>query len=104
VIHVHRMLKNSVPVAEYVLVSETLYDSGGAGLPDPVHEISDDLEGIGPARAYFVEVESIDGPLPQLPDPSVVSRMSATADMLWSGLPYMLGLRRPRAAEELPVH
>jgi hypothetical protein len=53
---------------------------------------------------HLVEVESIDGPLPPLPDPSVASRMSATVGMLWSGLPYMVGLCRPRVSDELPAH
>ena len=58
VIHVHRMLKNPVPVPEYVLVSEELYRAAGpSALPEPVHEIEQELEGIGPARGYFVEVD-----------------------------------------------
>src|SRR6478672_11847191 len=49
VIFVHRLLKNPVQVSEYVLVSEDLYRSGGTSPPDHlVHEISQDLEGIGP--------------------------------------------------------
>ena len=94
VIHVHRMLKNPVPVAEYVLMSEELYRSGEAALPEPVHEIQQELEGIGAARAYFVEVESIAGPLLPGPDPSLASRFVVTVGILGRGLPYMLGLRR----------
>src|SRR5919204_2232351 len=51
VIYVHRLLKNPVPVPEYVLLSEDLYRSAGTCPPDrPMHEISQDLEGIGPVR------------------------------------------------------
>jgi hypothetical protein len=102
VIHVHRMLKNPVTVPEYVLVSEELYRSGGAALPEPVHEIEQELEGIGPSRAYFVELESIAGRLPPVPDPSFVSRLGVTIGMLARGLPYMLGLRRKRRVS--PAH
>jgi len=102
VIHVHRMLKNPVPVTEYVLLSEELYRSGDAGVPEPVHEIEQDLEGIGRVRGYFVEVESIAGPLPELPDPSLPRRLAATVGILGRGLPYMLGLRRGREAS--PAH
>ena len=49
VILVHRMLKNPVEIPEYVLLSEELYRTGEAPLPDPVHEVSQDLEGIGPS-------------------------------------------------------
>src|ERR671924_2150221 len=53
VIFVHRLLKNPVPVPEYVLFSEALYRTGFGALPDRVHEVSQDLEGIGPVRTYF---------------------------------------------------
>jgi hypothetical protein len=102
VIHVHRMLKNPVTVPEYVLLSEELYRSGGSALPEPVHEIEQELEGIGPSRAYFVEVESIAGPLPPAPDPSFASRLAVTVGMLARGLPYMLGLRRRKRVA--PAH
>jgi hypothetical protein len=70
VIFVHRLLKNPVQIPEYVLLSEELYRTGDAGLPEPVHEVSQDLEGIGPVRSYFVDVEDLAGPLPPAPDPS----------------------------------
>src|SRR5215210_3603506 len=48
VIFVHRLLKNPVQVPEYVLLSEDLYRGDGtSALDHPVHEISQDLEGIG---------------------------------------------------------
>jgi len=94
VILVHRLLKNPVQVPEYVLLSEDLYRSGDAALPHPVHEITQDLEGVGPVRAYFVEVEDLVGPLPPVPDPSPLRRLRETVGILARGLPYMLGLRR----------
>jgi hypothetical protein len=96
VIFVHRLLKNSVPVPEYVLLSEALYRTGGGALPDGVHEVSQDLEGIGPVRTYFVDVKDLAGPLPAQPDPSWLARLGRTVDLVGRGLPYMLGLRRPR--------
>ena len=96
VVFVHRLLKNPVQVPEYVLLSEDLYRSGGTSLPDhPMHEISQDLEGIGPVRAYYVDVEDLAGPLPPPPDPSWLGRLGRTASLAGRGLPYMLGLRRP---------
>lgn len=96
VIFVHRLLRNPVQVPECVLLSEDLYRSGDSALPDPVHEIAQDLEGIGPVRAYFVEVEDLAGPLPPVPDPSSLRRLAGTVGILSRGLPYMLGLRRRR--------
>jgi hypothetical protein len=103
VILVHRLLKNPVQVPEYVLLSEDLYRSGGTSLPDhPIHEISQDLEGIGPVRTYFVEVEDLAGPLAPVPDPSRLRRVGVTVGMVGRGLPYVLRLRRPRRTT--PAH
>jgi class 3 adenylate cyclase len=96
VILVHRLLKNPIHAPEYVLFSEDLYRTSEAALPNPVHEISHDLEGIGPVRAYFVEIEDPAGSVPPLPDPPLLRRLGRTVDVVGRGLPYMLGLRRRR--------
>src|SRR4051794_21014558 len=59
VILVHRLLKNAVPIPEYVLVSEELYAAGDPSMPGPAHEVSQDLEGIGPVRATYVDVADL---------------------------------------------
>jgi hypothetical protein len=89
------MLKNPVDAPEYVLFSEELYRTGEDALPD-VREVSQELEGIGPASAFFVEIEQVVGSLPPTPDPSWPSRIGRTLDLAGRGLPYMVGLRRRR--------
>jgi class 3 adenylate cyclase len=103
VILVHRLLKNPVQVPEYVLLSEALYRSGGTSEPNHLaREISHDLEGIGPVRTYFVEVEDLAGPLAPVPDPRWLRRFGGTVGILGRGLPYTLRLRRPRPTA--PAH
>jgi hypothetical protein len=103
VIFVHRLLKNPVQVPEYVLLSEDLYRSGGTSPPDhPLHEISLNLEGIGPVRTYFLEVEDLAGPLDPVPDPSWLQRFGGTVGILGRGLRYKLRPRRPRGTA--PAH
>ncbi|RNB51781.1 DUF2652 domain-containing protein [Agromyces tardus] len=97
VVLVHRLLKNPVDIPEYVLLSEELYSTNETSVPDPVHEISPELEGIGTVRAYFVDVGDLGDPLP-LPAPSWRGRIGRTFAAAGLGLPYMLGLRRPRRA------
>jgi hypothetical protein len=100
VIFVHRLLKNPVQVPEYVLLSEDLYRSGGDSAPEhPVHEVSQDLEGIGPVRTYFVDVGDLAGPLPPVPDPSSLQRLGATFGILGRGMKSKLSRRslRPSA-------
>ncbi|MFE6965697.1 DUF2652 domain-containing protein [Agromyces sp. NPDC057679] len=96
VIHVHRMLKNPVAIPEYVLLSDELHRTGAGALPAEVHEISQDLEGIGTVRAYFVDVGDLDGELPALPGPSVRGRLGRTFAAAGLGMPYLLGLRKSR--------
>lgn len=96
VILVHRLLKNPVQIPEYVLLSEELYRTGETTLSQPVQEVSQNLEGIGPARAYFVGMKELAGSLPPLPEPTVLGRFGRTLDVAGRGLPYMLGLRRRR--------
>src|ERR671929_222634 len=60
VIYVHRLLKNPVHVPEYVLVSEELYRHAGTAPSEPaMQEVTQELEGIGPVRAYFMDVGDI---------------------------------------------
>jgi hypothetical protein len=96
VILVHRLLKNPVVVPEYVLLSEELYRTSDAPLPGPVQEVSQDVEGIGPVRAYFVDVADLPDSVPPLPNPSLLGRVGRTFAVAGSGMPSMLGLRRRR--------
>jgi hypothetical protein len=96
VIYVHRLLKNPVQVPEYVLVSEELYRVGGTAPSEPaMQELTQELEGIGPVRTYFVDVEDLAAPLAPLADPSWPRRIGGTLGMVGRGLPYVV--RRPRA-------
>ncbi|HET9124928.1 MAG TPA: DUF2652 domain-containing protein [Solirubrobacteraceae bacterium] len=95
VILVHRLLKNRVPVAEYVLLSEDLHHGGVTTADREAHELSMDLEGIGPVKTYFVEVSELPGPVTAVPDPSGLQRLGGTLSIVGRGLPYALRLRRP---------
>src|SRR4051794_33719929 len=59
VILVHRLLKNAVPAPEYVLFSEELYATGAAGRLEPMHEVAQELEGIGEVRTYFADIADV---------------------------------------------
>ena len=94
VIFVHRLLKNTVPVAEYVLLSEDLHRGNATAPGRQVHEVFMDLEGIGPVKTYFVEITDVAGPVGPVPDPSGLQRFGGTLGILGRGLPYALRLRR----------
>jgi hypothetical protein len=86
-------------VPEYVLVSDELYGNGGTAPSAPAMQgIAQDLEGIGPVRTYFMDVEDIAAPLAPLPDPSWRRRVGGTVGMVGRGLPYIVRRRRPTAS------
>lgn len=96
VILVHRLLKNPVEVPEYLLLSDDLYHTANTAMTGPAHEVSQDLEGIGPVKAYFVDVADFPLSPPPLPNSTVLGRVGRTLAVAGSGMPYMLGLRRRR--------
>jgi hypothetical protein len=99
VIFVHRLLKNSVPVPEYVLLSEDLHSGDGQRSRDgEARKVTMDLEGIGTVDAYYVEVPRLGAPVLPLPEPSGLQRLGGTLGMVGRGLPYALGLRRASPA------
>jgi hypothetical protein len=96
VIHVHRLLKNSVDVPEYLLVSDELLHEGGAALPDlEMREVSLDLEGIGQVRSHYADLGDMAAPVP---DPTWPQRIGGTFAMVGRGVPYVLRRRRPAAS------
>ena len=99
VILVHRLLKNPRrdPGVRAPLRG-ALPHRGTTPCPVPAQEVLQDLEGIGPARAYFVDVADLSDSMPPLPDPSVLARLGRTFAVAGAGMPYMLGLRRRRRA------
>jgi hypothetical protein len=98
VIYVHRLLKNSVTVPEYLLVTDDIYNNGGATSAELVaHEIAQDLEGIGPVQSFYVDVEDMASSAAPLPGPSLLLRIGATFDMVGRGLPHVLPRRRARS-------
>jgi hypothetical protein len=89
VILVHRLLKNTVPVPEYVLFSADLY-SGDDATP-----LEQELEGLGPVQTYFVPLE----PAPDaVPEQGLLTRLGETFRVLGRGLPYLVGLKKASPA------
>jgi hypothetical protein len=62
-----------------------------------MQEIAQELEGIGPVRTYFMDVEDIAAPPASLPDPSWPRRIGGTLGMVGRGLPYIVRRRRATA-------
>jgi hypothetical protein len=98
VIFVHRLLKNSVEVPEYLLVSDELFRNGDTGSSElAMQEIPLELEGIGQVRTHYVDVGDLGAPPSDLCDPSWPRRIGATFAMVGRGIPYAIGRQHRRA-------
>jgi hypothetical protein len=94
VIFVHRLLKNSVPVQEYVLMSEPVHRGLDSDLKKHAKEIHHELEGFGDSRQYWIDLAEIAVDLPPALAPSGMRKLWAWAKMTWRSIPYFLGLKK----------
>jgi hypothetical protein len=96
VIVVHRMLKNSVPVPEYLLMTDAAFGR----LPDDARgaaeTVEEDLEGLGIETLHFLDLEQLSLDRPPPPQPRFGARLLATSRLIARGLPVAAGLRKPR--------
>lgn len=100
VILVHRMLKNSVPVNEYVLVTDELV----ASMPEPVRALAEklvhDFEGIGEVTTHFVDLTKLPMPPPLPPRQGFFRRLWRTVSVNAAALPEIIGLSKPLVGYE----
>jgi Protein of unknown function (DUF2652) len=96
VILLHRLLKNAVPIPEYLLVSEPLFALSDERVRSRGRELVLDLDGLGPVRTYFVDAAELASALP--PDPIRTRGGTVREDLgvIVRSLPYLLRFRRPR--------
>jgi class 3 adenylate cyclase len=99
VIAAHRMLKNTVPVPEYILMSESMYERCEPGLRARSVPIDQELEGLGTTTSYFVDLEGIAlEPVP-VPKPTFSARVSETAGVMGRCCLRVVGIRKLRAPD-----
>jgi hypothetical protein len=109
VILVHRMLKNSVPVVEYVLMTDPVaacLDEPMRGLCKPLIH---DFEGIGETSTHYIDLATSEAP--PAPERSFLRRFGKTAKFELTTLPFLLGIKKPaegfrnlgRGTEDIPV-
>jgi hypothetical protein len=97
VILVHRMLKNSVPIPEYLLMSEALWQHTNPLVRDRARGLAEDFEGLGTTQTYYVDLAEIAHAVPPRPRISFTARWREHLGVTARSLPYMLGLKKPCA-------
>lgn len=95
VILVHRFLKNSVPVPEYVLMSEPVHEGLSSGLKEHACEIHHEFEGFGRMRGYYIDLLDIARDIPPVRATNFWRKLAAWWKMTWRSIPYFIGLRTP---------
>lgn len=94
VILVHRMLKNLVPVVEYILMTDPV----AACLEDPVRGLCKplihDFEGIGETSTHYIDLATYEV-APESPERNFFRRLGMTTKLELSTLPYVLRIKEP---------
>jgi len=94
VIVVHRMLKNTVPVREYLLGTANVLPLIDA--TPPAARLDQDFEGIGPTPAYYLDLSGGIAPLkPEIPKAPLLKRIIARVVLELRAMVFRLGLAIP---------
>jgi hypothetical protein len=101
VIAAHRMLKNTVPVQEYLLMSDSVYDRCDTALRERSVPIEQDLEGVGNMTTHFVDLSGIALEPPVLEEPTFLARLRETVGVGMRCFPREIGLRKFRAPDRV---
>jgi class 3 adenylate cyclase len=94
VIVVHRMLKNAVPVPEYLLMTKPVHAMIGSPLHERAAPLTLDLDDIGPTEAYYLDLTTWTDVLPPPRKLSPWRRLVRHVSLGLRTLPRELGLRK----------
>jgi uncharacterized protein DUF2652 len=95
VILVHRMLKNDVPVREYVLMTDAVLQRLEPELRRFSHGIEHDFEGMGRTATHYIDLNEIAADLPATLAPSLPRKLWHKLTKELRSLPYVLGFKEP---------
>jgi hypothetical protein len=94
VILVHRMLKNDVPVPEYVLMTSAVFEGLSPELKPFARALEHDFEGLGRTVTHYVELDALAAASPTAA-PSLPRKLWNKLTMELRSLPYLLGFKEP---------
>jgi hypothetical protein len=94
VIVVHRMLKNSVPVPEYLLMTEPVLERCDPRVQTQAEPIEEELEGLGVQKLHYLDLERTAIEPTPLPPPTRAQRLRYNTTMTVKTLPALIGFRR----------
>ncbi len=92
VILVHRLLKNDVPVAEYLLMTAPVHERVDSSIRERTAALALELPDLGRTETYYVDLERYVGEVPPAPRLSLGTRILRHLKLMWVSLPGVLGL------------
>lgn len=95
VILVHRMLKNDVPVPEYVLMTDGVHEKLDPELRPFARGLEHQFEGLGLTATHYVDLNAVADLRPEALAPSLPRKLWSKLMMELRALPYVLGLKKP---------
>jgi len=94
VILVHRMLKNDVPIPEYMLMTEPVHERTDASIRERSASHALELDDVGSTATFYVDLERYAGEVPAPQRLSMLARVARSLTMVARSWPAMLGLRK----------
>ena len=94
VILVHRMLKNDVPVPEYMLMTEPVHERIDETMKTRAANHALELDDLGRTEAYYVDLERYVGEVPASPKLGMLARIGRHLRLTGRSMPGLLGLRQ----------
>jgi Protein of unknown function (DUF2652) len=98
VILVHRMLKNAVPIPEYLLLTEAVFERVDDRIRSRGQALEQELDGLGIVSTYFMDLAELAGHAPPAPEVTGLGRFQENFGVVLRSLPYLLGLKRSHFA------
>jgi len=95
VILVHRMLKNTVPVPEYVLMTDPVAQSLDEAMRLRSKPLMHDFEGLGQTSTHYIDLAGSEVFPVAVPERSSVGRLWLKLKLESSSLPFLVGIKKP---------
>jgi hypothetical protein len=94
VILVHRMLKNQVPVSEYVLMTDVVAECLDESVRRLCQPLTHDFEGIGQTSTHYIDLVTSEVP-PTVAQRNFSGRLGAKMKFELNSLPFIMGFKSP---------
>jgi uncharacterized protein DUF2652 len=91
VILVHRMLKNDVPIPEYMLMTEPVHSRVDVSLRERSAAHPLDLADLGPTESFYVDLERYVGEVPPAPKISLLAKLARHWRLSVHSFPALVG-------------